>query len=76
MSAKTDGVVKFDNLLTIINYAYVDSVDNKKMIRSSTGLAMDIFSPIGPLSFSYSFPITKTSSDVTESFRFNLGTTF
>ena len=55
---------------------YDSSVDNKKMIRSSTGLAMDIFSPIGPLSFSYSFPITKTSSDVTESFRFNLGTTF
>ncbi|MAC96521.1 MAG: peptidase S41 [Flavobacteriales bacterium] len=35
MSAKTDGVVKFDNLLTIINYAYVDSVDNKKMVEDA-----------------------------------------
>ena len=36
----------------------------------------DLLTPIGPLSFSFSKPITKKSSDKTETFRFNLGTTF
>ena len=40
------------------------------------GLAMDLLTPIGPLNFSLSQPITKNSTDKTESFRFNLGTTF
>ena len=52
----------------------VDPFSNK--IRSSTGIALDWFTPIGPLSLSYSFPITKNSEDVTETFRFNIGTTF
>ena len=55
---------------------YDSSIDKKTQIRSSTGLGLDIFTPIGPLSFSLSYPITKASSDKTETFRFNLGTTF
>ena len=55
---------------------YDSSLDNSNLIRSSTGLGMDILTPIGPLSFSLTQPITKKSSDKTESFRFNLGTTF
>ena len=51
------------------------SLDNSK-IRSSTGIAMDWFTPIGPLSFSFATPITKASSDVDETFRFDIGTTF
>jgi len=49
--------------------------DNSK-IRSSAGIAVDFFTPIGPLNFSLSQPITKGKNDITESFRFNLGTTF
>ena len=45
-------------------------------IRTSVGLAVDFFTPIGPLNFSLSEPITKSKNDVTEFFRFNLGTTF
>jgi len=52
------------------------SIDNNNKIRSSTGVAMDILTPIGPLNFSLSQPITKSSTDKTEGFRFNLGTTF
>jgi outer membrane protein insertion porin family len=55
---------------------YNSSIDDGSTIRSSTGLAIDIFTPIGPLNFSLATPITKSSTDKTETFRFNLGTTF
>ena len=55
---------------------YDDNLDDSNKIRSAAGLAMDVLTPIGPLSFSLSQPITKKSTDVTQSFRFNLGTTF
>ena len=55
---------------------YSDSIDNSNVIRSSTGFALELMTPVGPLTFSLSQPITKKSTDKTESFRFNLGTTF
>ena len=45
-------------------------------IRSSIGVALDWTSPIGPLNFTLAYPVTKKTGDKTESFRFNLGTTF
>ena len=45
-------------------------------IRSSVGLALDWMSPVGPLNFTLAYPIAKKNGDKTESFRFNLGTTF
>lgn len=55
---------------------YDSTVDQSNFIRSSTGIGMDWITPIGPLSFSLTQPLSKKSSDKTESFRFNLGTTF
>jgi outer membrane protein insertion porin family len=55
---------------------YSRFVDQGNSIRSAAGVAVDVVTPIGPLSFSLTQPITKASGDVTESFRFNLGTTF
>ncbi len=55
---------------------YDDNIDQSNSIRSSTGIGMDWLTPIGPLSFSLTQPISKQSSDKTETFRFNLGTTF
>ncbi len=55
---------------------YDSTVKENKKIRSSTGIAVDWFTPIGPLSLSYSVPLSKNSSDVTETIRFNIGTTF
>ena len=45
-------------------------------IRSSIGVALDWFSPVGPMNFTLAYPISKETGDKTESFRFNLGTTF
>ena len=49
--------------------------DNSK-IRSSIGIGVDWFTPVGPLNFSISEVLSKSDTDVEESFRFNLGTTF
>ena len=54
---------------------YNSDLDNSK-IRSSTGLSIDWLTPIGPLNFIFSQPITKSSTDVEETFRFDIGTTF
>mgnify|MGYP003322396648 CR=1 FL=1 len=55
---------------------YSDTIDDSNKIRTSTGVAINWYTPIGPLNFSIAQPITKAKSDKTESFRFNLGTTF
>ena len=55
---------------------YDSSIDDSGKIRSSTGIGIDWYSPIGPLNFSLATPLSKENSDKTESFRFNLGTTF
>ena len=53
-----------------------NSLLDKNKIRSSIGLALDWYSPIGPMNFSLAQPISKADGDRTETFRFNLGTTF
>jgi outer membrane protein insertion porin family len=55
---------------------YDSTIDDSNKIRSSYGVGVDWFTPIGPLSFSLSQTISKASTDQTESFRFDLGTTF
>ena len=55
---------------------YDSSLDSDNEIRSSVGLAIDWMTVVGPLNFSLAQPISKSDSDVTETFRFNLGTTF
>ena len=54
---------------------YDSSLDSSK-IRSSTGLSVDWHTPIGPLSFSFAVPLSKADTDSTETFRFNIGTSF
>ena len=55
---------------------YDSSIDDSNKIRSSTGVALNWISPLGPMSFVLSQNISKANTDKTESFRFNLGTTF
>ena len=55
---------------------YDSSIDGESIVKSSIGLGLDWFTPIGPLSFSLAQPITKDTKDITETFRFNIGTSF
>ena len=55
---------------------YNSTLSDESKIRSSIGIAVDFYTPIGPLNFSLSEAITKGNSDTLEAFRFNLGTTF
>ncbi len=45
-------------------------------VRSAVGMAIDWMSPVGPINFSLAYPLAKKKQDKTETFRFNLGTTF
>ncbi len=55
---------------------YSSSLDDSNNIRSSTGLAINWFTPIGPMSFTLAQTLSKASTDKTESFQFNIGTSF
>ena len=55
---------------------YSSTVDQSNTIRASTGIVVDWFTPIGPLNFSLAQDISKADDDRTETFQFNLGTTF
>jgi len=57
-----------------LDYSSTKSEGSK--IRSSVGLAIDFYTLIGPLNFSFTEVLNQDAGDVTESFRFNLGTTF
>tara|TARA_Y100000590_G_C14979683_1_gene735753 strand:- start:24 stop:554 length:531 start_codon:yes stop_codon:yes gene_type:complete len=66
----------FFDVANVWGVDYSNSIDDSSKVRSSTGLSVDWFTPIGPLNFSLAAPLTKNSTDKTEGFRFNLGTTF
>ena len=55
---------------------YDSSLSDSSKLRSSFGLGVEWFTPVGPLTFSFSEVISKNVHDVEESFRFNIGTTF
>ena len=65
----------FYDVANVWGVDYNSEIDSNK-IRSSTGVAIDWLTPVGPLTFSLTQPITKASTDETESFRFDIGTTF
>ena len=66
----------FIDVANIWGVDYSDALDQSNVIRSSTGISLDLLTAVGPLSFSWTAPITQKNTDKTETFRFNLGTTF
>ena len=70
--------IDFNFFIDIANVWEVDydsSLDSNK-IRSSSGIALNWFSAVGPLTFSYAIPLSEADSDITEKFRFQIGTSF
>ena len=65
----------FVDLANVWNVDYDSSLDSNK-VRSSAGLAVNWFSTIGPLTFSYAIPLSDAETDITEKFRFQIGTSF
>jgi len=55
---------------------YSSSIPDSSKLRTSTGIALDLMSPIGPLSFTYSIPLSKASTDKEQNFLFNIGSSF
>jgi len=47
-----------------------------KDIRSSVGAQFTWLTPIGPIGFNFAQPILKNADDATETFSFELGTSF
>ena len=74
-SSKTD-VGAFLDFGNVWGVDYDDSIDDSNEIRSSAGITASWNSPVGPMTFVISSNLSKANSDKTESFNFNLGTTF
>ena len=55
---------------------YSDVISESSNLRTSTGIALDVVTPIGPLSFTYSIPLSKASTDKEQRFFFNIGSSF
>ena len=66
----------FVDIANLWGVDYDSSIDDSNKVRSSIGIGIDWFSVVGPINFSFTETLSKKSSDVTESFRFNIGTTF
>ncbi len=65
----------FFDAATVREVDYDSSLESDE-IRSATGVAVNWYTVIGPLSFSYAIPLNSEPSDKTESFRFRIGTSF
>ena len=66
----------FFDLGNVWGVDYNSTIDEKKKIRSSTGANISWLSPLGPMTFVIAHDISKASTDVPQSFKFRLGTTF
>ena len=74
-SLQTIDIVMFADAANIWGVDYDSSLD-KAGLRSSIGIGLDWLTPVGPLTFSLAQPITKEPTDIEETFRFNIGTSF
>ena len=69
-------IILFTDIANLWGVDYNSQLDGSQKFRSSVGIGVDWFSAIGPLNFSLAQPLTKEDNDITETFRFNIGTSF
>ena len=75
-SLQSTDVLVFLDIANMWGVDYDSGLNDSGKIRSSIGIGLDWFSPVGPLNFSLAQPLSKGKNDITETFRFNIGTTF
>ena len=74
-NTNTDIVVFFD-AANLWHADYDSGVGQSSQIRSSVGVASNVYTPIGPLNFVLAQSLSEAPSDTTETFRFQIGTSF
>ena len=74
-STRTDISVFLDTA-NVWGIDYDSSLEDTNKIRSSIGISANMFTTIGPLSFTFAQDISKATNDETEAFNFRLGTSF
>ena len=74
-STRTD-VSVFIDTGNIWHVDYDDSIDDTNEIRSSVGVAANVWTPVGPLSFTIAQDLSKSLNDETQAFNFRIGTSF
>ena len=74
-SYKTD-VSIFVDTGNVWSVDYSSSVQDTNQIRSAVGITANVFTTVGPLSFTLAQDLSKSENDETETFNFRLGTSF
>ena len=75
-NSQTTDLKIFLDIANVWGVDYDSSLETSDDIKSSIGIGLDWFTPVGPFNFTLSQHLSKGSNDITESFRFNLGTSF
>ena len=79
LSANSDNTLNhsiFVDAANVWGVDYSSAINDSSAIRSATGIGIDWYTPVGPLSFTYSIPLSKASTDKEQRFFFNLGSSF
>ena len=66
----------FMDIANLWHVDYSNAVNDSDKIRSSIGIATNMYTPIGPLSFTIAQNLSKADTDQTQSFNFQIGTSF
>ena len=74
-SSRTD-ISLFTDFGNIWGVDYSSAIDDTNEIRSSVGVAANIWTPVGPLSFIVAEDLSKSLNDETQTFNFRIGTSF
>ncbi len=75
-NSQTTDLLVFLDIANVWGVDYDSSLETSDDIKSAIGIGLDWFTPVGPFNFTFSQHLSKGSNDVTETFRFNLGTSF
>ena len=74
-ATQTD-VAAFLDLGNLWSVDYDSSAGSSSKLRSSLGITTQLYTPIGPVNFVLAQPLSKAESDKTQTFKFQIGTSF